>query len=264
MRGRKDSEQEDGLNSVHLTLDILEYLVNEGGDRGVTEIAHHLKSSKARIFRYLQTLRERGYVIQDNATEKYGIGIRLFILGQSLNRKFDLVGAVRPELEKLWEATGQTVAVASLYQDNIVILDVIRGRTPIEIGLRVGTTFELHATAQGRVLLAFGPPELRTRVLSKPLRRLTPNTTTDPKRLEEDLREIRMRGWASTPDELTVGMNALAAPVFDHNGHVAGTVAITGLTQFIPARPSEELIDALTTCAWNASRNLGWRGDIRR
>lgn len=257
-----DAASDGGVKSLHLGLDILEYLVNTGSEKGVTEIAAQFGTSKARTFRLLQTLVDRGYAVQDVATARYAPSVRLFALGQAVGDRFDFASALKPEAELLWDKLGHTVVSSTLFKGRMLILDVLRGRTPISVGLRVSALLDLHSSAQGRVALAFGPPELLDRTLDRPLKAHTPETIIDPARLRDEIRQIRLKGWASTPNQLVIGMNAVAAPVFQHDGTLAGTLAVTGLTQFVPEPPTPELIDELTSATWRASRKLGWSGKI--
>jgi DNA-binding IclR family transcriptional regulator len=256
------SGREDGVKSLHLGLDVLELLVNAGSDKGVTQIADQLGTTKARTFRLLQTLVDRGYVVQDVSSARYSPSIRLFALGQAVGDRFDFAGAIKPEAERLWDKLGHTVVTASFYRGRMLILDVLRGRTPISVGLKVGASLDLHSSAQGRLALAFGPRELLEKVTERSLTAHTPKTIVDPGELESLVRQIRLTGWASAPDQLVIGMNAVAAPVFQHDGSLAGTLAICGLTQFVPEPPTAELIEELTTATWRAARRLGWSGKI--
>jgi DNA-binding IclR family transcriptional regulator len=69
---------------------------------------------------------------------------------------------------------------------------------------------------------------------------------------------VRVQGWATAVDAVQIGVNALAAPVFDHRGDWRGAVALVGATQFIPAVPDERLVGQVKDAAADASRRLGW------
>jgi DNA-binding IclR family transcriptional regulator len=258
-----DSEASDGgVKGLSKGLEILEYLVKVGAEKGVTEIADHFDLTKARAFRLLQTLVDCGYVVQDVGTSRYAPSIRLFALGQALGERFDFAGAVKSEATQLWESLGHTVVIATVFQDKLLILEVLRGRTPISVGLRTGVLLDLPSSAQGRIALAFGSADLRQRVLKDRIVGHTAKTITARSKLDDELRRVRMQGWSSTPDQLVIGMNAVGAPVFQHDGTLAGTLGVCGLTQFVSHPPTPQLIEQLTTACWRASRKLGWSGKI--
>lgn len=248
-----------GLGSVDLVLGLIELLAASRRPRGVTEIAHELRISKPRAHRHLRALVGHRYVRQDPETERYEIGIRLLTLGESVRERFDVMSAARPEMSRLREETGHAVTLSALIEDQVTILELIQGRTLIEFGVKPGATLDFHASAHGKIALAFGPPALREQVLTRPLRAWTPATITDPVALREEIAAVRDRRWATAPDQVLVGVNTLAAPIFDHRGGWAGTVAIVGSCQFIPAEPTERQIELVAGAAAGASRRLGWR-----
>ena len=160
-------------------------------------------------------------MVQNPRTSRYRIGWRLFLLGQKLVKQFDVVGLARPVMEELRDAVGQTIVISSFTEKDVVVLDVMRGRSPLEILLHPGTQFKLHSVAQGKIALAFGPPERRDAVLCGPLEACTPHTITDPMRLSHELALVRGRGWAVAPEEEFLGGNALAARIAqDEEWHI--------------------------------------------
>ena len=248
-----------GLESVDLVLRLMELLANSAAPRRLTEIAIDLGISKARAHRHLRALLRHGYVRQDAATERYEIGIKVLVLGEAVRDRFDVLTAMRPQMLRLREATSQTVTASALVDDAVVVLELLQGRTLIEFGVRPGAALDLHASAHGLVALAFGPPRLRDKALSEPLKAWTRATVTRPKELAAVIDKVRRQGWATAPDQVMPGVNALAAPVFDHRGQWCGTLALVGSTQFIPGRPPKFLIEQVTSAAAEASRSMGWK-----
>lgn len=248
-----------GLASVDLVLSLIELLARSGRSRAMSDIAREMGISKARIHRHLRALMQHGYVIQDPETERYEIGIKLLALGEAVRDRFDVLGATRPEIGRLRDETGQTVTVSALVEDAVVVLELLPGKTLVEFGIRPGSALDFHASAHGLVALAFGPPHLLEQVLARPLKAWTPSTLTSPAKLKAEIEKVRRRRWATAADQLLVGVNALAAPVFDYRNEWRGTIAIVGSTQFIGASPSEEQLAQVTEAAAEASRRLGWR-----
>jgi DNA-binding IclR family transcriptional regulator len=119
---------------------------------------------------------------------------------------------------------------------------------------------DAHASAQGKLALAFGPEDLLERCLAKPLKAWTPHTICSPTALRRAVAQVRSRGWATAPNEYMVGLNGVMAPIFNHAGGYAGAVGIGGSIQHIPASPLPEQIKAVTQTAQQISRKLGWSG----
>jgi DNA-binding IclR family transcriptional regulator len=246
------------LESVDLVLGLLEHLAASRGPRGVSEVARELGISKARAHRHLRALVQRGYARQDAATDGYEIGVRVLALGEAVRDRFDAAAAIRPEMGALREATGLAVTASVLAEGAVTIVDMLQGKTLIEFGIRPGSRLDFHASAHGLIALAFGPPELLGEVLSQPLTAWTGHTITDPAAVRRHVETVRRLGWATAVDAVQIGVNALAAPVFDHRGDWRGAIALVGATQFIPETPSDEQIAHVKNAAAAASRRLGW------
>ena len=246
------------LASLDLALGLLERLAASKRSHAMSDIAREMGVSKTRIHRHLRALVEHGYVVQDRTSERYEIGVKLFALGETLRDRFDVLAAARPEIARLRDESGQTVTVSALIDDAVVVLELLQGNTVVEFSVRPGSTLDFHASAHGLVALAFGPPHLAERVLSRRLKAWTQATLTNPSALAEKLRKVRAQRWATAPDQLLVGVNALAAPIFDFRNHWCGTIAIVGPTQFIRATPSRAQLAQVTAAADAASRRLGW------
>jgi DNA-binding IclR family transcriptional regulator len=252
--------QDDGsLASVDLVLSLIELLAHSGRTWGVTDLAREMGLSKARAHRHLRALVQHGYVVQDRETERYEIGIKLLTLGEAVRHRFDVVSATRPEMGWLRDETGQTVTVSTLIENAVTVLELLPGRTLIEFGTRPGSTLDFHASAHGLVALAFGPEHLLERVLSAPLKAYTGQTLTDPSAVLAEVNKVRRQRWATAADRLMVGVNALAAPIFDYRNEWRGTIAIVGSTQYIAGDPSPRQLSQVVGAAAEASRRLGWR-----
>jgi DNA-binding IclR family transcriptional regulator len=250
-----------GLASVDLVVGLIELLAGSAGPHAMSHIARELGISKARAHRHLRALVQHGYVLQDQITERYEIGTKLLALGEAVRDRFDVLDAASIGIGRLRDETGQTVTVSALVEGAVVVLELLRGKTPVEFGVRPGSTLDFHATAHGLIALAFGPPELAAKVLSQPLKVWTPQTLTDPNRLKKQIDKVRSQGWATAADQMLIGFNALALPIFDYRNAWCGTIAIVGQTLLIGAMPSKEQLAQVRTAAIEASRRLGWRGN---
>ena len=248
----------DRIQALQLGMRILESLAGSEDGKGVTALARELGTSKTRIFRHLQTLKDGNYVIQDEETERYGLGLRLYFLGEAIAERFDLIAASRRDVRRLRDKLDQTVQVSSVLDEELVILFVARGRALINIGMRVGSRYGIHSTAGGKIYMAFGPPSVVEKVLAGPLENFTDKTITNPDEIRAELERVKHLGWASAPEETLIGINVLAAPIFGRDGLLTGSIAVMGSVQMIPTDPPQEMTEALTDAAVRISRNLGW------
>jgi DNA-binding IclR family transcriptional regulator len=253
------ADKGQGTETVDLSLRLLERLARAREGMGVSELAREFGSSKATVYRHLQALVANGFAHRDAATSRYAAGIKLFVLGERLRERFDILAVARDEMIRLRAETEQPVTLSALFEQQVVILEVLQGQAIVNFGTQPGTVLDLHASAHGRVALAFGPPEFIEQQLAKPLKPLTPHTVTSPTALRRTLAQVKSRGWATAPNQVLQGVNGLAAPIFNHAGKYAGAVAIAGSIQYIPASPPQSQITAVLQVAERISRRLGWQ-----
>src|SRR3954468_9298862 len=247
-----------GTETVDLSLRLLEFLALSTAPVGLSHLARQFQASKATLHRHLQTLAHHGFVRQEAATLRYAAGIKLFILGEKLRERFDVLAVARPEMARLRDETRLAVTLSALVEDQVVVLELIQGPSFVNFGTQPGTVLPLHASAHGKVALAFGPPELLSRCLSRPLKVWTPHTVNTRSALERAVAQVRSRGWATSASQVLEGVNGLAAPIFGHSGAYAAAIAVAGSVQTVPGSPSAELVKAVRRAAAQISRNLGY------
>ncbi len=247
-------------SAANALFDTIELLAGSARALGVTEVAHALALSKARAHRNLRALVARGYARQDDETGRYTAGAKLVMLGEAVREQFGVGKAARPEMLRLRDATGQAVTTAAPIDGALTVVELVQGRTVVEFGIRPGTQLAFHASAHGRVALAFGPPELRERVLAAPLPGWTERTTTDARVLREEVEAVRRCGWATADGQVLIGVNALAAPILDHGHNWCGSIALVGSSQFIPTQPDQAQVLEVTGAARRVSQHLGHSG----
>src|SRR5437763_8468259 len=161
--------------TVDLSLRLLERLATLREPIGVSELAREFAASKATVYRHLQTLMLHGFVRQEATTMRYAAGIKLFILGERLRERFDILPIARDELVRLRDETGQPATLSALVENHVVVLEVVQGKAIVNFGTRPGTVLDLHASAHGNVALAFGSQTLLNDCLSRPLKAWTPH-----------------------------------------------------------------------------------------
>jgi DNA-binding IclR family transcriptional regulator len=103
-----------GTETVDLSLRLLDFLAQSKESVGVSELARQFQASKATLYRHLRTLAHHGFVRQDEATQRYGAGIKLFILGERLRERFDVLAVARGEMTRLRDETAHAATLTAL------------------------------------------------------------------------------------------------------------------------------------------------------
>lgn len=252
------------ISAVVTTLSIIEAMSEADGPVGVSNLARATGVTKPRIYRHLRTLLDSGYVAQDPDTEKYALTLRLFHIGQAIAEKVEFLVEARRAMTALRDRAGQTVTIGQVEEDGVRVVDILRHRSAFEITATPGALFDFHSSAQGKLALAFGPDRLLQSLEGTELKRWTKKTKTNLADLKMEVDQIRQSGWAVAPEEALIGINALAAPVFDGTGDLAGTITLVGSVQFIEAQPEPDQIAAVCEAARQVSAQLGFKESVAR
>lgn len=246
--------------STQAVFRIIETMAEHGHPIGVSDLARRLGMPRARVFRFLRTLLSIGYVSQDPQTEHYRLTLKLYHVGQAVADSTALVTEARPVLMRLRDDVGQSVSLSIIEREGVRILDLLRVETTIQVVLRPGALLPFHASAQGKIAMAYGDAEVWRHVRSAPLKPLTEHSCTDMVELQARVQAVRARGWADAPQEILLGLNGLAAPVFDATGRLAATIAVVGLINNVTSPPSDDLVARIRSAADSISTRLGGTG----
>jgi IclR family transcriptional regulator, acetate operon repressor len=169
-------------------------------------------------------------------------------------RGFALVGTAREGMERLAHETGETVNLA--VRDDGRALNVHQVNSAHFVGVTdwTGRAAPLHATANGKVLLAFADGGL-----PRELTRLTPKTITDRGDLRAELERVRREGVAVALEELELGLHAVAAPVFDCFGACVAAISVSGPAYRLTERRLAEVGELCVATSNDVSTRLGYR-----
>ncbi|MEO5652774.1 MAG: IclR family transcriptional regulator [Marmoricola sp.] len=250
------AEVTGGVQSVDRALRILEILARSG-ESGVTDVAAALGVHKSTAFRLVATLEQHGLVEQVEGRGKYRLGVGLLRLAGATSARLDVVQEARPLCKQLAAATGETVNLATLSGSSALYLDQVAGPSALQSHNWVGQHIPLHATSNGKVLLAGLPPAELAELLGG-LKPFTDSTITSRAALKRELEEVRTQGYALAVDELEIGLTAIAAPVRNAHGDVICSISISGPTFRLHQERYAEVTPLLVAAAEELSHRLGW------
>ncbi|MHB8589162.1 MAG: IclR family transcriptional regulator [Candidatus Dormibacteraceae bacterium] len=253
-----EGTRDAGVRSVERAITILDVLA-AGGWRTGAEIARELHVHRSTALRLLGTLERHALVERDPRSAKYRLGRRLPQLASVVTGESDLRALARPICEGLAGALGETVTLDVLVGNEIVPIEQATASTSVVTVNWLGRRTPVHCTASGKVIVAFGPPAVRERLVARPLERSTAHTITDGAELEAQLNEALTDGFARTYEELEIGLDAIAAPVFASGGDVVAALDVSGPSHRLRAEGRPELVRLTLDAAADLSRRLGYR-----
>ena len=253
-----NAERAQGVRSVDRAIAILDVLA-KGGWRTGAEVARALDVHRSTALRLLGTLERHALVERDPKSAKYRLGPRLPQLASVVTGESDLRDVARPACEALATALGETVTLDVLSGDEIVPIEQASGSTSVVSVNWLGRHTPAHCTASGKVILAFGPEAVRGRVLAGPLQRQTVHTITDSVELKGQFDTALSDGFARTHEELELGLDAIAAPVYSASGDVVAAIDVSGPSHRLRSDSRPELARLTVAAAAELSHRLGHR-----
>lgn len=232
-------------------LDVLGAFDPEHRRLTLTELARRAALPLPTAHRLIGELQRWG-ALDRLASGEYVIGRRLWDLGLLAPVQSGLRQAASPFLHDLYGATLATVHLAVRDDDEVLYVDRLAGHVSVPVVSEVGSRLPMHATGVGKVLLAYAPPGVVASVLAD-LSRVTPYTVVNPARLLAQLERVRIDGFATTGDEMSLGASSVAVPVRGTDDEV---VAALGIVVPDLRRERSRLVSALQVAARGISRTL--------
>lgn len=262
MRHGEPLDGEKTVQIVHRVARVLHAFGSQGqGPMGITDLANATGLPKSTTHRLVTALVNEGLLIQDEDSHKYALSLRITALGANILSSHTVRKAARPILMELRDATRESVHLAVLEGMEAVIIDTEDSYFFVRAVNVPGQHLPAHAVSTGKVLLAHQwEPRLREVLAHSTLMRYTEQTMTDARQLLEELCKVRAQGYAISNGELEEGIDAVAAPIFDHLNTVVAAVSIGGPSERCAPKRAE-LITAVTRAGQQISqalRYVGW------
>lgn len=220
------------VQSVQRAFSVLQCLA--GGPAGVSEIADRTELPKSTVSRLLGTLVELGAVEQSEVLGVYGLGELIIDLSASASPGRNLVSLAHPHLVELVEQIDEAAGLGVLDGRQVYYLDQVDGNHEVQVRDWTGESVDAHVVSSGLVLMAHASAEVRTAFTNSPLEAWTENSITDPALVAHRLDEIRRAGFAWVYEEMSEGLNSVAAPILNPAGMAIAAVHAHGPSYRFP------------------------------
>ena len=249
------------VKALGKALELLELLLRARRPMSLQELCAASGYPKSTAHALLSTLREY-QMIQQGADGRYWLGIRLYECGCAVSAMWDLRQLAHPYLEQLAQAVGAGTYLAMASGDHVISIDgcAASSGSGLQVTVETGTPLPLHATAQGKLLLAeASEQELRRYCRTVGLQPYTRHSITEPEALAAALAEVRRQGYALEDGEYKVGLRAVAAPVYDAAGQLRCALGAVGLFPRVQSPEFQQAVARTRDAAARLSAALGYR-----
>lgn len=247
-----NDKNNEGVRAVDRALDIL--MAFRAGDHrlSASDLLKRVDLSRPTLYRLLRTLEQRGFVVSSGEPQRFQLGPAVAHLAHAWTSGLDLAELSQPMMRRLWEQTGETVALLVHHGQDRVCVAEMPSAQPLSFKRGVGHSENVIHGASGRVILAFVDDATRFIEDQMPKAR--------QKSYLEELARVREAGYAISRDELIPGAVAIAAPFFAAGSKVAGSLAVYGPSVRMDDAQVQRIAQALMESARELSQKAGGAG----
>ncbi|MGM9662160.1 MAG: IclR family transcriptional regulator [Oscillospiraceae bacterium] len=251
--------QNNNMQSLYRALMILNTFTTSPVQR-VSEISRSLNLTPSTVSRHLSTMLDMGFVERDDKSGCYRLGVQVLSLAGTILHSNELYRHAYPELQKLSFATNLHCFLGIPDKQDLVHLASVGADDSTELFTPIGYRHPMFCCAMGKVILAYrSEKEIEHILFSHPLKKLTPHTITNPAQIEKELQRVRMRGYVTIEEEVTIGKASLAAPIFNQNRVAIGAISISGCVSQLNLKDREEsLARMVINVAGKISGKMGY------
>jgi DNA-binding IclR family transcriptional regulator len=250
------------VQSLERALTILNKLSEYPDGIQITRLSEQVRLTKSTIHRLLATLSSMNYVVKDEETDKYKLGLQVLFLSRNLLNNSDIVTVSKPFLEKLSQEVNETVHLCIEDRGEVVYIDKIESTQTIRMYSRVGSRAPMYCTGVGKILLSDKNPDVFEEIVSKiNFIPKTPSSITSKEQFIEEIEKVKSQGYALDNAENEIVLRCIAAPIFDHKGKIIASFSISGPSNRVTLELiNDSLIEKMKQYSIAISRNLGYMG----
>ncbi len=205
------------VGAVTAAVRILRHLAETDERQGATQVARALALNTSTTFNILRTLVHLDFVVFDEETKTYRLGLGVIDLARGVLSQGGFLGAVQPHLEELARRHDVTVSLWRRTTDqHLVLIGAADGISVMRIHITVGQRLPLFIGASGRTMAAHSDvSDSKLRVAFMRLRWEQPISFD---RYRDEVREVKARGYAIDDGCYMRGVTSVAAPVLNPAG----------------------------------------------
>ena len=237
------------VTAVERALNIFEVFQKVQKPLSLTDLAELTGIPKSSCHAIVGTLIARGYLYSLTRPRALYPTRRLLDIMREINEKDPFVERVMPLMERLRDASRETVILGKRQGNAVIYLQVVESQHPIRYSAKPGEFKPLHSSSIGKALLgSLKEPEMRTEIAARALPPITGTTLTEPEALIQDIQESRRRGYFVTRGENVQDVWAVSAFLTVNSEILA--VAIAGPRHRLENKVKECAQLLLETCSF--------------
>jgi len=245
------------VQSVARALEIIACF-EDSAELGISQLSELMGLSKSTIYGLTNTLVSFGYLEQCES-KKYRLGLRMFELGNMIQRRMDVRQEARPWCQILAEKYCTTVHLAAHSDGEIIYIDKVDSSNSVVVYSQVGKRAPMYCTGVGKAILAHLPHEEQERYIrSCSLTKMTEHTISTAEQLREELKIVHMCGYAIDSEEIELGLQCIAAPIFNYRRQPQMAISVSFPYGRLHDVEKEEVVRDVLQYAEKISERIGY------
>lgn len=242
--------------TVEKALRLLELLSTYDAPVRLSELSRDIGMNKSTVYRMLETMRQMGYVQQDEPNGRYMITSKMWQIGVRAFQRIDIRNLARPYLEDLSRQTNEPAVLAIVEGTDVVIVDRCASSQAVQTISQVGSRTPIHCSSLGKAFLMVDT-EAKLQTLPRMLEKFTQSTIVSLAELRTEIAACADARLAVAFDEYREGVSGVSAPVIGGDGKVHAIIGITLPTPRANGQSFEACKAAVRTQSVRLSAELG-------
>ncbi len=250
------AQREIRVQTVERSLMILEIMAKQNELLSLTQIGKLVKLNLSTTYRLLNALCRSGFVERDKATGNYRLGLKAFLIGNTVLKRIDLREIALPYLNELVQNCNEPAYLAVLSNQNVVYTDGVKTAGPIQISIQTGLQVPACQTGAGKILLAGMEPQQLEPVVNQYLQE---NIIEDRQDFLAGLGNLRRQQYSAGASGFNETIHELSVPIYNYLNQCPGAVSVfyqntgSGLNS-----RERELLEHVSETAGMISRAMGY------
>lgn len=249
---------EGRIQVLDRTARILELFTPERPEVRFSDMVAESGLNKSTVFNIADTLRQLGFLEQDEDSRKYRLGRQFLRYGEIAHIGVEIIKIADPLMVQLRDSVNETVQLAKLQDSNTIYLHKVECLQSVKTFSMIGAANPAYATGLGKAMLAYREEGYLETHFPAHLPRLTEHTLPDLDALSKELATVRAEGIALDREEYCLGLQCFACPIFDRKGHAVYAISVSAPTYRIDDEKTAQICALLKNTSRQISQQLGY------
>lgn len=258
-KGEEQNGNKYTIPMLEKGFELLEYLGRYPAGVSMQDIVTELSQPKTSVYRLLNSMMQMGYICKNEEAARYFLSKKLLRLGLAALGESNIVEQSLPQMRLLRDSIRESIMLGVLMHNRVVLLEQVLGSHNFTFLLRPGTSFNLYASAPGKLFVAYASEKEQEELIqSIEFIVYNKNTISSAEAMRKEIKRIRKAGYAVDFEEEMDGVHCVAAPIFNQFGSIVASLWTSGPSGRLPKSAFPSIAEELIRATNGISSSLGY------